>query len=159
MLKRGPAKEGHVFSLSGGSLHHKDTVSDLSVKHTIKTFTFLTQWTLGLRLPLRCPSAWSVRQARTSSPLLSSAQHAPCSVPLLLPAHTTSLFQPARLIQEIPHTKIQQAAETTTLHHSSGPASRRLLLLSHFFLPWSTRAVPGHETPQLRCDQRCSASS
>lgn len=30
--------------------------------------------------PLRCPFAWSLCQAGTSSPLVSSAQHAPCSV-------------------------------------------------------------------------------
>lgn len=51
----------------------------------------------------------SVGRAGTSSPLLSLAQHSPCSVPLLPPAHTTSLFQLALSIQEIPHPKIQQS--------------------------------------------------
>lgn len=69
-----------------------------SEKH-FKDLTFLNQCPL-------CIFQFSVRQARTSSPLLSFAHNFPCSLPLLPPAHTTSLFQLACLIHIQKYTRL-----------------------------------------------------
>ncbi|KAK2918311.1 hypothetical protein Q8A73_005057 [Channa argus] len=82
------------------------------------------------------------------SPLLSSAQHTPCSVSLPSPAHTTSLFQLAHLIQEIPHPKKHPPP---TLHHFCGsafplPAPPSTTNTSSFCLPGLSQ---GMKPPQL----------
>lgn len=93
----------------------------------LESLTFLTQWTLCLLLPLRTPPL-DVRllgpSVKLGHPALWFPQHSALLVlSLLPPAHTTSLFQLACLMQEIPHPKIQTAVWITTLQVVSEPAS------------------------------------